>query len=228
MGNSTFFTSPKQLKISTTCSLVTFRVSRPTWMRSGRGVTERSRRFLPASFFPAEPSRGERPRFSLFFSTDVRRFSSRSTLRLRGLRSRERERPRRSSPFRLLEDFSFSALLPGDTDLRFVRDRSLELDEDDELEDDELDELEPELLLREDELELKVKAVSFEVNFPGGRKRLAGALVPAGVGAARVAAALLALAITLAGTGAALGVFSVLLSFGRHFQNTDGFTEIPL
>lgn len=152
MGNSTFFTSPKQLKISTMCSFVTFRVRRPMWMRSARGVA--SRRFLPASVCRGVPSL-DRPLFSLFLSTDARLLSSFSALPLRGLRSRDRDLPRKSSLF-LFDDFSlFRPLLPGDTDLRFVRERSLELDDEDEDDDEELDELDPELLRDEELDELK-------------------------------------------------------------------------
>lgn len=120
------------------------------WIRTGFGVTERSRRFL------GRDNSRERPLFSLFLSTDVgRRFSSFEMLLLCGLRSRDRDR-RRSSVFRPLVDLpsGFADRLLGDTDLRRVLDRSLELDEDDEDEDDELDELDPELLRDEDEDEL--------------------------------------------------------------------------
>lgn len=56
----------------------------------------------------------------------------------------------------MFDDFSlFRPLLPGDTDLRFVRDRSLELDDEDEDDDEELDELDPELLRDEELDELK-------------------------------------------------------------------------
>lgn len=81
--------------------------------------------------------------------------SSFSALPLRGLRSRDRDLPRKSSLF-LFDDFSlFRPLLPGDTDLRFVRERSLELDDEDEDDDEELDELDPELLRDEELDELK-------------------------------------------------------------------------
>lgn len=52
-----------------------------------------------------------------------------------------------------------AVLAPGDTDLRRVRDRSLELDEEDDEDDDELEELDPELLRDEDEDELEGKRI---------------------------------------------------------------------
>lgn len=127
------------------------------WIRRGLGVTERSRRFLPGSAFLGDPSRDFPLCDSLFpLSADTpRRLSSLSALRLLALRSRDR--PRRSSVLRLLlpDGLSlslFAGLPPGDTDLRRVLERSLELDDDEDDDEDELDELEPELL-RDDELD---------------------------------------------------------------------------
>lgn len=78
---------------------------------------------------------------------------------LRLLCLRSRERPRMDSGLRLpREVLSLLAVLaPGDTDLRRVRDRSLELDEEEDEDDDELEELDPELLRDEDEDELEGK-----------------------------------------------------------------------
>uniref|UniRef100_A0A182LY93 Uncharacterized protein n=1 Tax=Anopheles culicifacies TaxID=139723 RepID=A0A182LY93_9DIPT len=151
-------------------SRLTLRVNRPMWMRIGRGVTERSRRFR----FD-EPDRERRLRESLFdFSTEAARLCLFSLSLSRGSELRRSDLsfdldrilvPFADGSFAVAAD-CLSQLWAGSAGLllrerervlvlRLVRERSASLlDDDDELEDDELllEELERDPELLRDEL----------------------------------------------------------------------------